>query len=650
MKKIYKRLSLILVFSLVFTLAPLNIGEAKGASEDIVIIYTGDMGGNISHNLGLASVVAYANEKRKESYNVALVNVGNTFTGYPLAELSKGAYVVKGMNAAKYALSTVGKYDLDLGSAYLRDEVAGLSDFELLGLEENNLYSYKIMSYGGSLLGYIGITESSEVDKQTVFSKMQSTVKLLKDVGIKYVVVLGSLEGKNSVTPKEILENTEGINLFINSNSGKVDKGTQVKTKSGAVALLTSPGSGLESFGVATIKPGDRISAQIISSYNLRDIGMQTTLEKLEQEYKPLLKADFGEAKVSLEATNGKGIRKIEGEETNLGDLVADSYKRAMNADIALVESTDIRRDIPRGKISYDQIVDVLPKGNGIRAVKVTGEDILDALEMSVMKYPDRSRKLLQVSGLTFDVMEDTPSSVELDSKGAFKEVNGAYRVTNVKVNGKELSLLAEYKVAASENFLRGDSGYVMFADKTRKCTRYISDNMALINYISKDLENVVGSDYEKSQLRMDSIKLVRKSELEKMIDALVDERLEKYKKEYGSIEKQMADSRASLKMQEMAVKIKNMKLRFKEDVPRISFDWVTSSDLTDVKYQVWRSTKKNSGFKKLFTTDKKTFLNKSNLVKGQKYYYKVRAFKTIDGKAVYSEWSHKEYVEVGRK
>ena len=60
--------------------------------------------------------------------------------------------------------------------------------------------------------------------------------------------------------------------------------------------------------------------------------------------------------------------------------------------------------------------------------------------------------------------------------------------------------------------------------------------------------------------------------------------------------------------------------------------------------YQIWKSTKKNSGFKKAFTTSKTSYKNTKGLKKGVRYYYKVRAYIVVDGKNVYSDWSNEAY------
>lgn len=65
--------------------------------------------------------------------------------------------------------------------------------------------------------------------------------------------------------------------------------------------------------------------------------------------------------------------------------------------------------------------------------------------------------------------------------------------------------------------------------------------------------------------------------------------------------------------------------------------------------YQVYRSTKKSKGYKKVKTVKNgKTvsFTNKK-LKKGKKYYYKVRAYRTVGGNNVYSDYSDVKKVKV---
>ncbi len=63
--------------------------------------------------------------------------------------------------------------------------------------------------------------------------------------------------------------------------------------------------------------------------------------------------------------------------------------------------------------------------------------------------------------------------------------------------------------------------------------------------------------------------------------------------------------------------------------------------------FRIYRSTKANKGFKLYFDTkspEKTKYKNTKNLKKGTTYYYKVRAYKVVDGKTYFSDFSNKAY------
>ena len=74
-----------------------------------------------------------------------------------------------------------------------------------------------------------------------------------------------------------------------------------------------------------------------------------------------------------------------------------------------------------------------------------------------------------------------------------------------------------------------------------------------------------------------------------------------------------------------------------------ITVKWTVTGNTEHVeKYQVYKSTKAQKGYKKSITTTKTSFKNTKNLTKGTRYYYKVRAIGVVDGVTYYSDWSNK--------
>ena len=75
-----------------------------------------------------------------------------------------------------------------------------------------------------------------------------------------------------------------------------------------------------------------------------------------------------------------------------------------------------------------------------------------------------------------------------------------------------------------------------------------------------------------------------------------------------------------------------------------ITVTWkIKSGDATNIDgYEIWKSTKHSKGYKKAFTTTKKSYKNTKGLKTGVRYYYKVRAYKVIDGTKYTSDWSNK--------
>ena len=134
-------------------------------------------------------------------------------------------------------------------------------------------------------------------------------------------------------------------------------------------------------------------------------------------------------------------------QETSLGDLMADAIRASANTQIALIPAGGFREvTIPKGAVKIADVLKCLQyPDDQIAIMKLTGAQLLKALERSVSIYPQRNMGFLQVSGLTlaFD-----PSS----SKDS--------RIKSVAVGGEQLSPDQSYRVATTKPLADGAYGY----------------------------------------------------------------------------------------------------------------------------------------------------------------------------------------------
>ena len=221
-------------------------------------------------------------------------------------------------------------------------------------------------------------------------------------------------------------------------------------------------------------------------------------IKHIQAQYNESLKVVLGHTDVELTINNpATGERAVRSGETNLGDLCADAYRQVLGADIGIVNGGGVRAGIKPGNITYNDTLTVHPFGNMGCVVEVTGQQIKDALEMASRNYPKESGGFLQVSGLKYTIKTSVPSSVQVDEKGNFVKVAGAYRVADIMIGESPLDTSKVYTVA-SHNYMLKMAGDGMTMFKNSKVIRddVMTDVDILSAFIRNNLGGNVGADY----------------------------------------------------------------------------------------------------------------------------------------------------------
>lgn len=233
-----------------------------------------------------------------------------------------------------------------------------------------------------------------------------------------------------------------------------------------AEVSITESVTGLTRIGYLLIDKDGNLSARLVSDYEKKDADITAYIDGLKAEFEQKLSQTVAVVRNDLithdPVTNVRIIRRAE---TNLGDLCADAIRAATKADIAVMNGGGIRAGIKSGEVTYGDVYSVYPFGNRLCTIKVTGQQLLDALEFSVSAFPDENGGFLHVSGLTFTFRTDIPSPVTRDDSGMFTGVSGERRVQSVMVGDRPLDPDKTYILAGIDYILRdsGD-GYSMFA------------------------------------------------------------------------------------------------------------------------------------------------------------------------------------------
>jgi 2',3'-cyclic-nucleotide 2'-phosphodiesterase (5'-nucleotidase family) len=453
-------------------------------------------------------LITAVNEMRSQKENSLLLNAGDVFSGTLYFRQYSGLADLYFMNQLGFDAMTLGNHEFDKDSATLANfikqaefpivsaNVNMAQDADLGPLfntsiggtnEQGEIFPAIIKEVDGEEVGIFGLTTEDtaflanpgdNIVFENAVEKSNQTIEMLEAQGVDKIIALSHLGYQPDL---DLAEQVNGIDVIVGGHSHtKLDAPVVVEKEE--PTLIVQANEYLKYLGVLDVTFDDN---GVIVDYTgeLKDVNTyaeDAAAKAKVAEYKaPLTKLQkqvVGNTSVAL-----NGVRDdVRSKETNLGNLIADGMAAKANefipTYIAMQNGGGIRASIDQGDITLGEVLTVLPFGNNLVTLDLTGEEILAALEHSVSA--PGAGGFMQVSGLKFKYDPAQPVGERV------------WHVEALTADGyEELQIDKMYRVATNAFTADGGDGYGMFKkakDEGRISELYIVDFEVFTSYLEK--------------------------------------------------------------------------------------------------------------------------------------------------------------------
>ena len=515
-------LALVMAFSLAVPAGAANWDD--DLTGHIVILHTNDVHGAIDN---YASVAALKDAYEAAGAQVLLMDAGDFSQGSTSVNVSEGATAVELMNMAGYDVATTGNHEFDFGYANLKTLMES-ADFPILAADAFTAEGDLAMDgdnltfqLGDVTVGVFGLATPETATKahpaklegvtflaeDELFACAQEQVDELTAAGCDYIICLGHLgidaesTGNRSI---DLLENVTGIDVFIDGHSHSTQSDIAEETNgTGMVGdtILTSTGTKLDNIGVVDIAADGTIDATTISMEDVNategftpDQAIVDRVAEINDQIEEELGVVIGSSEVDL-----NGVKEeVRAGETNLGDLVADAMLWRAGLDnenvvAAITNGGGIRASIAAGDITKKSVNDVLPFGNTLYVVELTGAELLEALEASTYCTPEPVGAFPQVAGIEFTINTGAAYDAGENYPGTtYAEPASINRVTILTVGGQAFDADATYTIVTNDFLAAGGDTYYAFSAAESGYDTGISLDQVVMDYITEELDGTV--------------------------------------------------------------------------------------------------------------------------------------------------------------
>lgn len=496
---------------------PTETAASSTATDSIeaVIIHTNDVHGRILEEKGVigdAKAAAVIEEERSKVENTIVVDAGDAFQGLPISNSTKGEDRANIMNQVGYDAMAVGNHEFDFGMDQAIKYKETLN-FPLLSANtyvngarvfEASTIVDKTPTVVGDEFVVIGVTtpetaiktHPKNIEGVTFADPITEVNKVIDEVEARALadnrvynnyIILAHL-GVDATTPVEWRGSTLAEALSQNSKlAGKrviVIDGHSHTVQSatyGDNVTYNQTGSYLNNIGKVTLKSEQLLGeASLISAADTASVTPDALITELVNEIKVKYEAENAQVVIENNPVELNGERSnVRVRETNLGNAVTDAIYAygqtgfSNKTSLAVTNGGGLRATIAKDQpVTKGDIIAVLPFGNIISQITVTGQQIQDMFTKSLSSA-------LQTDKETGKFLLDENGAPLFEASGGFLQISGATvfydptlpvkeRVLLIGILNPEtgeyddLDLEKTYYLATNDFLAAGGDGYTM--------------------------------------------------------------------------------------------------------------------------------------------------------------------------------------------
>lgn len=410
---------------------------------------------------GFARIAKAISDERARNACAFVAHAGDTLSPSLMSGLDQGAHIIDLTNRIKPDVFVPGNHEFDMGEDIFRQRM-GEATFPIFaanlrqasGEPLPKFQDSKILECDGVRIGVFGLTDDEAARRSNpgtlviapAIPTAREQAAKLRAEGADIVVAVSHTAWQDDMR----LGGLGLIDVILSGHDHNLWVGYDGKT---VIAESQSDGMNVVAVDLAVTIKGEKDARKVSwrprfrvldTSASEPDAGIAAAVEGYQARLSKELDVAVGTTGVALDSRKAS----VRNGETAIGNFIADAFREATGADVAIVNGGSIRGDTQYDAgqtLTAKHVQKELPFSDKVVVVEMTGADLREAFENGVWFAGKGDGRFCQISGARL--------------KGRKDAVPGA-KLSEIFVGGAALDPAKAYKVAVTMYLAAGKDGY----------------------------------------------------------------------------------------------------------------------------------------------------------------------------------------------